>query len=227
MTTATEYSQNTGPTSLAGVMSKSAPQTLIASHQLTLFAEDTLASLSPLQGNSRPKKTRATSGPTSVELSLHSGPLGACLKMLQTTFDSDSNRYALTWKKRVMKSNRVLFRLWPSMRSTNETEFGLLPTPTAQDSKNATLPPSQLMRDSIPGLLLRGLLFPTPSTGAPLCGGTRHFNQLKTLAAYGIITEEERRSFSQGNGGHTNPEFMEWLMGFPTGHTELTPAETP
>lgn len=31
----------------------------------------------------------------------------------------------------------------------------LLPTPTAQDAKNSTLPPSQLSRDTIPGALLR------------------------------------------------------------------------
>lgn len=31
----------------------------------------------------------------------------------------------------------------------------LLPTPTAQDAKNSTLPPSQRERDSIPGFLLR------------------------------------------------------------------------
>ena len=31
----------------------------------------------------------------------------------------------------------------------------LWPTPTAQDAKNSTLPPSQLLRDSVPGALLR------------------------------------------------------------------------
>ena len=31
----------------------------------------------------------------------------------------------------------------------------LYPTPTANDAKNATLPPSQVSRDTIPGALLR------------------------------------------------------------------------
>jgi hypothetical protein len=26
--------------------------------------------------------------------------------------------------------------------------------------------------------------------------------------------------------GKVNPEFLEWLMGFPIGHTELPPSET-
>ena len=41
---------------------------------------------------------------------------------------------------------------------------GAWPTPTAQDAKNSTLPPSQITRDSIPGALLRsgerGMLSP-------------------------------------------------------------------
>ncbi len=48
---------------------------------------------------------------------------------------------------------------------TSGTGFGLLPTPTAQDAKNATLPQSQRLRDSIPGMLLREM-WPTPT----VCG---------------------------------------------------------
>ena len=34
-------------------------------------------------------------------------------------------------------------------------------------------------------------------------------------------TEEERRNLSQGNGGQMNPTWVEWLMGYPIGWTEL------
>ena len=56
--------------------------------------------------------------------------------------------------------------------------------------------------------------WPTPSTGAALCGGTGSFKTLERMAAKGLITEEERRQLSQGNGGKTNPELLEWLMGY-------------
>ena len=63
-------------------------------------------------------------------------------------------------------------------------------------------------------------LWPTPTTGAGMCGGTGNFQQLKNLEARGQITEEERKSMSQGNGGQLNPDWVEWLMGLPVGWTE-------
>ena len=38
-----------------------------------------------------------------------------------------------------------------------------------------------------------------------------------------MITEEERRQLSQGNGGKTNPELLEWLMGYQRAFTQLIP----
>lgn len=65
------------------------------------------------------------------------------------------------------------------------------------------------------------LLWPRPTTGAPLCGGTHNFKQMERLRDAGVITEEERRNLTQGNGGRSNPDLMEWLMGFPIGWTDL------
>ena len=69
--------------------------------------------------------------------------------------------------------------------------------------------------------------WPTPSTGAALCGGTGNFKTLKAMEEAGIITEEERRHLSQGNGGKTNPGLLEWLMGYEQKFTEeLIPTPT-
>ena len=64
-------------------------------------------------------------------------------------------------------------------------------------------------------------LFPTPTTGAGLCGGTGNFQQLQVLEASGQITPEERRSMQAGNGGQLNPDWVEWLMGYPIGWSEV------
>lgn len=63
------------------------------------------------------------------------------------------------------------------------------------------------------------LSWPRPTTGAPLCGGTHNFNQMRKLSQAGIIAEEERRNLTCGSGGRSNPALLEWLMGFPIGWT--------
>lgn len=65
------------------------------------------------------------------------------------------------------------------------------------------------------------LLWPRPTTGAPLCGGTGNFQQMKRLCQAQVITEEERKNLTCGSGGNSNPALMEWLMGFPIGWTDL------
>ena len=70
------------------------------------------------------------------------------------------------------------------------------------------------------------LFWPTPSTGAGLCGGTGNFKTLQKMAEKGLITEEERRQLSQGNGGKTNPGLLEWLMGYEQEFTKMIPTPT-
>lgn len=96
-------------------------------------------------------------------------------------------------------------------------ENGLLPTPRAQSATG----PSQAPRRQGSPDLQTVIFWTTPSTGAGICGGTGNFEQLKKLQQNGQINEEERRQFSQGNGGQLNPDWVEWLMGFPIGWTSL------
>lgn len=63
--------------------------------------------------------------------------------------------------------------------------------------------------------------WPTPTTGASLCGGTGNFQRMKNLCDAGVLDENERRNLTQGNGGKSNPALMEWLMGYPKGWTDL------
>ena len=65
------------------------------------------------------------------------------------------------------------------------------------------------------------VLSDTDNRGWTLGGGTGNFQKLKKLKDSGQITEEERRNMSQGNGGQLNPTWVEALMGFPVGWTEL------
>jgi len=70
-----------------------------------------------------------------------------------------------------------------------------------------------------------GSLWPTPtvgtSGGVKLCGGSGHWEMLK--AGVGI---DEARKMGAGNGGQLNPDWVECLMGYPLGWTDVD-CETP
>ena len=158
--------------------------------QLTLFQADSPVNRSALPGSEKARKMTVTSGLKCFELYEKSVPLGCLVKTCLGSSIWHSTRCYLTWKPKVTKSRRLLFRLAASMPRTKDTA---------------------------------SLFWPTPSTGAALCGGTGNFKTLKAMAEAGLISEEERRQLSQGNGGKTNPGLLEWLMGYEQAFTELLP----
>ena len=128
-------------------------------------------------------------------------------------------------------------KLWPTPRANDAEKRGnfdvtnprnglpaavkIWPTPTVTDSKNNAGPSQFTKGQGGRNLNVAADMFPTPTTGAGHCGGTGHFQQLHKLKEQGVITEEERRNMSQGNGGQLNPEWVEWLMGYPKGWTDI------
>ena len=62
--------------------------------------------------------------------------------------------------------------------------------------------------------------WPTPRT-AGMCGGTGSWELLNKNT-----TKEEARQMGAGNGGKLNPTWVEWLMGWPLGWTDLRPLAT-
>ena len=104
-----------------------------------------------------------------------------------------------------------------------QSEWSLMRSATAW-RKSATKSNRLLYRLTAPvrgSTVKEHLSWPRPTTGAPLCGGTNNFNQMHKLMEAGIISDKERRSLTQGNGGKSNPDLLEWLIGFPIGWTDL------
>jgi len=125
--------------------------------------------------------------------------------------------------------------------------------PTASDAKNATLPASQINRNSVVGAVMREVkLWPTPS--ASDCGrteinpvmtkngtirhqgknGSQSYARPDQVAAMfptptarcgkspaDTATRQGSPDLQTVIGGQLNPEWVEWLMGFPTGWTDL------
>jgi DNA (cytosine-5)-methyltransferase 1 len=66
--------------------------------------------------------------------------------------------------------------------------------------------------------------YPTPvAIGA---GGSGHWNKVENLYNNNEITHEEKMAMQAGTGGRLNPTWVEWLMGFPLGWTDLEDSET-
>ena len=197
---------------------------------LTLFAEDTHASPSPLPGSELARQMTATSGRNIAGLSKSSGPLGSLERTLLGTSHWASTKCFLTWKHSATKQGRLLFRLSPSMPDTDGTESGLWPTPAAMvpnlnESVDSVLERRARIKAERKngngfGLQLTTAvkLWPTPSANED-AAGTPNGKMQKMLGNHPDI----RNSGS----GTLNPTLVEWLMGFPLGWTALEPSETP
>jgi hypothetical protein len=111
--------------------------------QPTLFQEDSPVNHSALQENEKEKMMTATSGMKLLELLPKQNQNGLLEKMLKELLTSpmvqSCNRYNKTWKKRVSKSNVLLFQLQVSVLGIKEKESGLsdamFQTPTTQDAR--------------------------------------------------------------------------------------------
>jgi DNA (cytosine-5)-methyltransferase 1 len=67
-------------------------------------------------------------------------------------------------------------------------------------------------------------LYPTMSASGMGNTGSRQILQRRVES--GDMTETELKAMSAGNGGRLNPTWVEWLMGFPLGWTDLEDSET-
>ena len=165
-------------------------------------------------GSAEARKMTATSGRTSAKLLHKNDPLGAFSKMFMVTCQWASTRCYLTWKPMATPQGHLLFRLVVSMPRTDETEFGLWPTPAARDYKGKSGQGRQERKghptDTLPNAVA---MWPTPNVTG-MCGGTGNWKQL-----HNKTTPEEARKMGAGNGGKLNPQWVEWLMGYPEGWT--------
>lgn len=106
--------------------------TLFDADEWTSSPEATPASPSHSPASKKALKTIATSGRQCLSLLSKKDPLLLLAKMLLVTSRWGSIRCFLTWKVKATPQGRLLFQLAPSMPRTEETESGLLHTPTAK-----------------------------------------------------------------------------------------------
>ena len=225
------------------------------SDQLTLFAGDTHASHFPQPGDEKARRMTATSGRNLIGSWLNSGPLGSLEKTLLGTSAWASTMCFLTWRDKVTPQGRLLFQLAPLTPRTEETGFGLLPTARASSAMGESLENVRQRAVYKSRLEERIALLPTPRScsamAAPNIGNRVNDKNLNLESAVAHLSPTpqasdnrdrasldnpsvQRRlsigkqiSLSQLWAGRLNPQFVEQMMGFPTGWTDLSHSETP
>jgi hypothetical protein len=131
-----------------------------------------------------------------------------------------------------MTRNGTLFLLPQLVRLIAETESSLLPTPTTQEVEHPDVELTTSGRrrsktsNSSHSLGLADIAQMWPTMTANGMGSNGHRKLLQKHVSSGQITPDEKRQMSAGNGGRLNPMWVEWLMGFPLGWTDLEGSET-
>ena len=232
----------------------SSPSTEPTTPGLTCSQGDFLANLSVSPGSEKARQMTVRFGRKCCELLGKPSQLGSLVRMLLESSRWNSTISFLTWKASATPRGRLLFRLVPSMPDTEETEFGLWPTPDTCAGGDG---PSQQGRNG-PRLQTVVRSWPTPkardwkdgsSTGhnwnpnsdlgkavlppkflpTPQANDDRDRGHAASGAVLRRIEKGKQVMLSQSVStvnGSLNPNWVEWLMGYPIGHTACADWET-
>ena len=171
--------------------------------QLTLYPEDSPASRFPWPESSVGRKT---SGSCGLKCSALSGSLGRIASSVRTYLESSAlppGRWSRIWSVQAITSSCLILKLRLSELGTGGQDAflwgsALYPTLKASDSKGTGPMGSRSAEHDLQRKNLKGcVLYATPCRGDAT--GTDVNGQL-------------------------NPEWAEWLMGFPAGWSELEPS---
>ena len=187
-------------------------------------------------GSGEARTMTAISGRKCSESYKRQGQLGSLVRMLLESSAWHSTKCVLTWKRVDTKSSRSLFQLAVSMRRIKETESGsspnIWPTPASRDkagiSGNGRQQRKGCPGDTLPNAVHKslGMMWPTPK--ANKVHPTITEENRDKLATRNKANLEEVVAGRCGNSvGQLNPDWVEWLMGYPIGHTALKDWATP
>jgi len=288
-----QSSKSIGPMSQSTMMSK--PYQQIDLEELISSVEGSPVSLGVQQGSEEAQKMTVTSGlswlPLLKSYNLSGSLARTCEALLTNPWASDA--VYLTWKASGIKPSHLLFQLVPSTPNTDETECGLLHTPTAianqmapsmvtrdqgswgtpkmwptpraadgkrgatkLDEKGRRISKSNLERNFGANLVDQVRMWPTPRASSAMNDSTLSVENRLKKRGYEAKLEQAVRFWptptatdGKGSGqnetmrdrldyavekpkgkrisGSLNPTWVEWLMGFPDGWTDLKPSEMP
>ena len=174
---------------------------------MTLSVEDSHANPSPSLANDGHKTIPDGFGPSSHDAFAYYDPDSHCWKTSQVSFLPECQTYSETWPRAGMTRNGTAYRRPPLVPRTSASGFGYLPTPDASLGAfecAASMDATSWYNKELTGQRKSGAMIGSSVRWCP------------------EFVREWLRT-----GGELNPEWIEVLMGFPTGWTDLEDSETP
>ena len=199
------------------------------------------------------QRTKDGSGTTLSESFAKFDPVSYSWKTCQVSLMGELTPFLGTWPQSGSMLNGVCSKRLPLVQDITETVFSYLDTfqtPTLAESKN--VPYQNSNGKKYPTLTGQIQMFPTPITSEAEKAGITAFKKsgqsLTSLVKMGMFNtpcarDGQNSSFPKShanwdslpgdmirsgdaqNGGYLNPQWVEWLMGWPIGWTDLERAE--
>jgi len=233
---AKQSSENTGqtPQSIQTLL----PQTSPNYQKSTYSPEDSPAKTSATPDKKKESKAKKVGyGKNTCEPLAKYDPNTQSLKMFQHSFTGDLIPFSATFPRSGTMQNGIVSPLPVLVRLTEGTESSLLHTPTKTANQ---LSPSMAKRDKgswghNPNIIFSSWPTVQARDWKGKSGGVQKGRDLPAkVEQYPTPTttttgSNARKAYLKRTGkklGQLTPEFCEWLMGFPTGYTELNPSET-
>ena len=172
------------------------------------------------------RKMTDISGQKYLPLLKEKDPLGQFSKMFMATSLWVSTKCYLIWKGKTTPSGRLLFQLLPVTHPTEETEFGSSPEIWATPDAAAATRGGTLKRGKRPSGAHRQVSLNDQAKMWPTATA-RDYKGGRTPEALAKAGRNETNSLpdavnaQMGKTGSLNPQWVEWLMGYPEGWTDL------
>lgn len=226
-----------------------------AYEQLTLFPADSHASPSPWLESKREKKMIVTSGRRCSELSPSCARVALSVRTFLESSRLPPGRWSRIWSVLAITSSCLILRLRLSELGTEDRECSssesqMWPTPTRMDYAKERMRSTQQKTGSRRSLDLPSAvrLWPTPRANEykdtlksvppsrkkdpGKCNLTQRvamklFTTPCAADAQGTHGGGNLRNLRTDVAGQLNPPWVEWLMGFPPGWTDLNASEMP
>ena len=193
----------------------------------TSYPAAILASHLVRPGSDEARKMTAISGRKYLPLLKQSGRVGLFARMWLDTSLWASTKCYLTWQiKPVTKSKHFVLELWPSMPRTADSESGLWRTPAAANGSQGPKSKAHYQKclkshESMITLVDQARhtpqMWPTPNANED-AAGTPNGKMQAMLGNHPDVRGTTPEEWAQGS---LNPAWVEWLMGYPPGWTNL------